>query len=304
MCDKKYVIYKNDLKNKNISNINFNNVDWEQNDIKNLIKTNFDTLEYRLNENEKNMLDLNNIKLSIIPESIKNNLYYNNLLHLFISNNNLKNDIDFSNFKVLETLDIDNNFINNIILPKSLKELSANNNKLIKLECNKNLLRLRCTNNLLETINLSNIIELLEINNNKIKYLDLSNFKNIDRLIIHDNPLIKLVLTPKLLYIDLSNTQIDELIYNKNNILDYKINHLVCNNCTNLTNIPQFKYIEFLEIIGSPVEKLYFYKDFKLIILQINLTKNISKKYKDNNANINIRNNILLTISSNEFIVN
>lgn len=293
MEEKKYIIYKNDLKNRKNSNIDITKINWEGNDIRNIININHDTLEYRLNENKLNdMIDFTNLELTNIPKQINLNVYFINLKHLFISNNNLSKSIDFINFINLETLDIDNNNIESINFPDKLKELSICNNKLKSLNC-KNLIRLKCSNNILTNIILSKNLEIIEINNNYIQNLNLINLNKLQRLIIFSNPLTNISLPNNISYLDISDTQIIFL-----NEMENLIN-LVANNCVNLKNLPKLNNMEFLEIIGTPIEKLIFYEKYKLIILQINLTKNISKKYKESNASIKIRNNILLTISNN-----
>jgi hypothetical protein len=299
--DKKYVIYKNDLKNREMTKIDVDKIDWSQNDIRHLYNVNHDTLEYRLqdanNENNNN-IDLTNLKLLIIPNQIKNNMYYNNLKHLFISNNNLSGLIDISSFIKLETLDIDYNDISDIKLSDNIGELSICNNKLKYIKCNNNLLRLKCSHNIIEKIDFNNKIEIIVADYNKLNDLNMSSLNNCSKLIIFNNPLNNLIIGKKIRYIDISETLIAKL--NDCDILQ----HLVANKCINLKYIPKYKNIEYLEIIGTPIEKLYYYDTYKLILLQFNLTKNISKKYKESNANIQIRNNILLAITKyhNEII--
>jgi hypothetical protein len=294
MTDKKYVIYQNDLKHRNMTKLDINKIDWDKNDIRHLYNINHDTLEYRLNESGKDNyhnMDLTNINLTEIPKQIINNILYSNLIHLFISNNNLKDTIDLSIFKKLETLDIDNNSIDNIILPISLKELSVCNNKLKHINCNNNLSRLKCSFNLIENININKTIEIIIVDNNKLTNLNLTNYNNCKKIVIFNNPLQQLIISPNIEYIDMSETLIFKLNDSDNLI------HLVANSCKNLTKLQKYKNIEYIEVIDTPIDKLYYYEKYKLILLQINLTKNISKKYKDNNANIQIRNNILLAIS-------
>jgi len=292
--DKKYVIYQNDLKHRNMTKLDINKIDWNQNDIRHLYNINHDTLEYRFKESEKDNyqhIDLTNLNLINLPKQLDSNIFYNNLLHLFISNNNIKGKLNLSNFKKLESIDIDNNDIDEIILPESLKELSISNNKLKYIKCNKNLIRIKCSNNLLEKIDLNNNLEICVFDNNKLTILDMRKLNLCEKIIIYNNPLQNLLTPSSLKYLDLSETLISEL-YDCDNLL-----HLVANKCINLKNLPKYKNIEFIEIIETPIEKLYFYEKYKLILIQLNITKNISKKYKENNALIQIRNNILLTIS-------
>lgn len=306
--EKKYIIYKNDLKYREIRNLDFNKIDWSQNDwsqndIKDCMKTDHDTLDYRINESKKcnyfyldlEMLALDNLHLPIM---LKNNTFFN-LTHLFLSNNNIEGNIDLSFLKNLETLDITNNKINNIIIPNSLIELSACNNNIIQFNSNSNekLKRLKISNNKLTKIFISNTIEILEINNNLIESYDFTNYDKLKRIILFSNPLKEILLPKYVLYIDLSETQI-------NNISNlYNTEHLVLNNCNLIKNLPLSDHIKTIELIGTPIEKLYFYKNYELILTQLNLTKNISSKYKKSNANIQIKKNLYLIISKKVNII-
>lgn len=291
--EKKYIIYKNDLKYREDRNLDINKIDWNQNDIKHLIKTDYDTIEYRIEESKNtnyNDLDLEMLKLKELPKILNINIFLN-LKNLFISNNNLNGQIDLSFLKNLEIVDITNNNINNIIIPNSLIELSACNNSITKLISGQKLKRLKISNNKISYIEIPNIIEILELNNNLINSYDFTNYEKLNRLIIFSNPLKKIILPKNVKYVDLSETQIDNI----SNM--YKIEHLVLNNCNFIKTLPLSDYIKTLELIGTPIEKLYFYKNYELILTQLNLTKNISSKYKQSNANIQIRKNLYLVIS-------
>jgi hypothetical protein len=291
--EKKYIIYKNDLKYREDRNIDINKIDWNQNDIKHLMKTDHDTLEYRLNESKNtnyNDLDLEMLKLNDLPTILKINIFIN-LKHLFISNNNLTGYIDLSFLKNLETLDITNNNINKIIIPNNLIELSACNNSITNFTSSEKLKRLKISNNKITELYIPNTIEILEVNNNLITSYDFSNYDKLNRIIIFSNPLKKISLSKYVLYVDLSETQIENI----SNL--YKTEHLVLNNCNFIRNLPQSNNIKTIELIGTPIDKLYFYTNYELILTQLNLTKNISSKYKESNANIQIRKNLYLVIS-------
>ena len=293
MEQKKYVIYQNDLKFRNNRNLDETKIDWNQNNIKHLYNINHDTLEYRIkesDENKNNEIDLRELKLINIPNELKTTKFMN-ISHLFLSNNNLSEFIDISIFKNLLSVDLDNNNIKKIKLPTELKECSINNNALLSLELNKNLIRLRASNNKLEDIILSDNLEIVELDNNRIKNINIDNLKSLEKLIIFSNPLDNINITDSLNYIDISETNITQL-----NLSDNIIS-VVANSCKNLKEITKSKSLQNLELINSPVDKLYYYDNFELIILQLNTTKNVSKKYKENNANIQIRQNILLVIS-------
>jgi len=299
MKNNKYIIYKNDLKFRNQRNLDKSKIDWEQNDISDLYDIDHDTLEFRFNESKESNntdLDLRHLDLISLPKEINLNIF-NNLLHLFLSNNKLAGKIDFSKFINLLTLDLDNNSVTEIILPEKLIELSMNNNLLSVLSCNMNLARLKISNNKLNNINFSNKLEIIEIDNNNLNNININNLMYLKRLIIFCNPLNNISISKSIEYIDISETNISEIICTSDTC---NLEHLVANKCKNLKYIPKsekLNKIKNLELINTPIEKLYYYDNFELIILQFNLTKNISKKYKENDANIQIRKNILLVIS-------
>lgn len=290
---KKYFIYKNDLKFKNERNIDFDQIDWKQNNIKHLIKIDHDTLEYRINESKNTNytdFDLELMNLNVIPDILKHNIFFN-LKHLFLSNNNLTGTIDLFFFKSLEILDLTNNNITKIIIPDNIIELSVCKNNLTEFISNNKLKRLKISNNKITKLIISNTIEILEANNNLLDNYDFTNFNNLNKLIIYSNPLSSIKLPKECIYIDLSETNI--------NCIDnlYKIESLVLNKCINLKNLPLSDNLKTLEIIETPINKLYFYSNYELILLQLNLTKNISSKYKASNANIQIKKNTFLVIS-------
>ena len=171
MEQQKYVIYQNDLKYKNLRNLDKSKIDWKQNNIEHLYDINHDTLEFRLHESD-NMnnteIDLRYMDLISLPFEIKLNKFVN-LSYLFLSNNNLCGEIDISVFKKLSIADLDSNQITNIILPSQLLVLSINDNKLNNITCTSCLIRLRASNNNISSIILSNNIELLELDNNKLQ---------------------------------------------------------------------------------------------------------------------------------------
>ena len=299
MCERKYIIYENDLKFRKLRNLDKSRIDWTQNNISHLYDIDHDTVEFRINESKKTNnkeIDLRYLDIETIPRDIFNILFINNLNYLFLSHNKLNGNIDFSIFNSLQSLDIDFNNITKIVLPNSLLELSTNNNKLIELQCNEKLKRLKASYNNITNIILSNNLEILELDNNKFTQINIDNLYKLYRFIIFSNPLANIKITKSLTYIDISETNISQIAYDN---LDCKIEHIVANTCKNLLSIPQFVKLKNLELINTPINKLYYYNNFDLIIVQFNLTKNISKKYKENNANIQIRKNFLLVISKN-----
>ena len=298
--NRKYVIYENDLKFRSSRNLDESNIDWTQNDIKHLYNIDHDTLQYRINASVKSGysdLDLEQMNLIYIPNYFFLNIInFINIKNLFLSNNNLIDKLDLSIFKNLEMVDLDNNKLNKIILPNNIIELSCNNNLLQNIPDLKNAKRCRLSNNKINSFNISSTdIEIIELDNNDITQIDISHYYNLKKFIIYKNPLthIKILNNNKLKYVDLSETKIINLD-NINNI-----EHLVLNQCDNIKELPKSDYLQTLEIINTPIEKLQFYKEFELIIFQSNLVKNVSSKYKLSNANIQLRKNIYIVISKN-----
>ncbi len=291
----KYVIYKNDLKYRESRKLDESKIDWEQNNIKHLFDINQDTIEYRYNEYKKNNLDfdLESLKLTQLPTIITQYPEkFINLKHLFLSNNLLSGEIDLTRLINLEILDVDNNKITNLKLPSSILEISANNNCLNIIPNLQNALRVRLShNNIDNIININSRVNILELDNNKLTSIDLSNYNNLNHIVLFKNPITKIKLSPSVSYIDLSETKISEI----DNL--YNINHLVVNDCKYLVDLPKSKIIKNIELINTPLQKLYFYDNFELILIQLNMTKNISSKYKTCGANMQIRKNIILVIS-------
>lgn len=297
MENKKYIIYENDLKFRNSRNLDINKIDWEKNDIKNLYEKNHDTIEYRIEKSIKDKyyeLDLEEIGIDKIPDIIYSNNFIN-IKYLFLSNNNLSGRINLFSLKKIELVNIDNNKITNIILPENILEFSANNNLIDTIPKLNNIKRLRLSqNNIKEINNINNDIEILELDNNNINKCDLSRYNKLKRVILFKNPIEDIIFSDSIKYIDISETKIKKL----NNI--NKIEHLVLNSCSELKEITKSNYLKILEIINTPIYKLNYYKNFELILIQLNLTKNISSRYKEVNAKINIKKNILLVISKED----
>jgi hypothetical protein len=239
-------------------------------------------------------IDLENKQISNIPEIYFNDIY-SNITQLFLGNNNIKGMLDLTFFKKLEILDIDNNFITSIKLHDTTKliELCCSNNLLTSIPVLNHIKRLKIANNKISSIqNINKNIEILEINNNNITQCDLSEFKLLKTLIIYTNPLTDITICDSLIYIDISET----LLTNIKNL--YNIETLVLNNCKNIQKLPLSNKIKNLELINTNIEKIKYYENYEFIISQLNKIKFISKKYKMNGANIEIKQNRFLVISS------
>jgi len=293
----KYLVYENDLKFKNSLefNLNVDKINNDENNVKSLLNTNLETLDYRINEcikHKYDYLDLSYLNLDKLP--ILDIKLVEQIKHLFINNNKLNGEINLTMFKLITTLDIANNNITKIILPNSLEELKCSDNNLTELIGAPNLQRLNCVNNKLITLDKYIKLTILESSYNKLS--NINKLINLQKLIINDNPLNYLCLSNNLIYLDMSNTLITDTIV-LNNMTNLK--YLIANN-TKIKNIPILNNLIHLEIINTPIEKLYFYKNIDIILFSANLTKCVSNKYKSHNYIIKLRNNSIICISKNE----
>lgn len=290
----KYTIYNNDLKFKENRNIDFDDVDLTKNNISNKINIDHDTIEYRYQEcieHKYFSLDLTSLNLNLIPKLSNNFL---NIKCLFLANNKLTGILDITYFKNLISIDIDNNQITNLILPESIEEVSCQHNLIQTISDHNKLKRLKISYNKFKQISNFPNLEILEATNNNI--YSLNEYKKLKRLIIYSNPITKIILNNNLIYADLSETLIDDL--NKCDTVE----QLVLNNCIKLNKLQSMENIKSLELMGTKLNKLNFYKNFEIIIFNINLIQNISSKYKDYNSNFQIRNKTMLCISRGQTI--
>ena len=280
---KKYFVYQNDLKYKKYRNLNPNYIIW-QNDLKYLYdNVNFDSLEYRLHECEKNgmnYLDLNNmdmIKFPNIPKEFKDKIKY-----LFIAENDLSILPDLTDFKQLEILDISNNNIEEIDeLPHTLKELSCRQNKLCYLP-NKlpYIERIDCTFNKIIEIN-SNYPNLknLVCAYNSINIIP--NLENLEDLICCHNVINYIYGCKKLKYLDCSYNKIIKLD-KYDNLID-----LICNN-NGISDIICYNNLKYIELFNTNIQSIPFMENLIDMYCDKNLVKRISKKYIDT-RNIDIK---------------
>ncbi|ARF10922.1 hypothetical protein Hokovirus_3_195 [Hokovirus HKV1] len=270
---KKIRIFRNDLKYKKYRNINYDILDDESKKMYDEDYEMSDSIEYRMSEfnQQKCYLDLNYMELSEIP------LLENNITHLSISGNKLKNILDISNLTNLKYFDCSHNQIKELKLPLNLVELSCSNNKFENLDfLTKNnydkLEYLNCSNNKIEKIeNLKcNNLKYLECENNNI-----TNIQKFDKLIELDcknNKLKKLNSYPKLKYLLCEYNYITE-------INDYPCLYDLCcayNSINKISNIPKIKFINC--IYNTKELHLPYFE--KLIELNCDVNINISTQYK------------------------
>ena len=294
---KEAFIYENDLKFIKINDMNINSpkVFFDNEETKNNINIDSFSIDYRLKECKKNSstsLDLSLINIK--KEDIFSlNIDYSKILYLFLNDNNLSGEINLSKFSNLEVLDIENNNLTKIFLPKSLKELVINNNKLTELPTNINPIRLKANKNSLTILpEQYTDIESLELSYNNITKIITK--RKLRRLIIDSNPIECIQSLESLTYLDISDT-------NQVKLYDLPVIKNLVANSTKLTEIPNFKTLEVIELINTPIKKIQFFENFQIILCSYNLTKNISSKFIDlGKAHIKVKNNNVICISREE----
>lgn len=276
---RKYVIYENDLKFKNMRNLDPSKIKWSLDKLETMYyNENLDSIEYRFRECEKNdfyFLDLSRLNLKnipIIPINIIKSIKY-----LFLNDNNIE-QIDLNNEYVnLEALDINNNKINLLQnLPNNLIELCCKCNNINDIPYINNLKILDCSSNKLNNIKNYSNLEILICSDNNI--LDIPLYKNIKKLICKNNKITVIKSYLDLEYLDCSYNDIIK-INNCPNIRD-----LLCRN-TKLTTIPlKLNNLQYLEIYENKFEILEFYPNLKELYCDIDGVNKISDKYIVNDS--------------------
>jgi hypothetical protein len=293
--EKKIIIYENDLKFMAKSDLSSNNIEFASDDIKHKSILNLNTFQYRIQDAAKvnfTMIDFSNLDLENI-RGIFDQQCYNNCEMLFLNNNKLSGTINLTNFKKLKIIDVQHNMIDELILPPTIIELTANNNNLQKIQSNLDELeRLIINNNKITMIENYVKLELLECVSNNIITLD--SCPRLKKIIASENPLKNIIPYILLSYLDIAECPIDVIPIFPN------LKHLVASN-TQLTDLdPKMSNLEFIEIIGTPIKRLSYFENFDIILCSYGLTKNISSKYKNiSNAIINVKNNSIVSISKN-----
>jgi hypothetical protein len=293
--EKKILIYENDLKFMTKADLSSNLIEFTSDDIKNKSTMNLNTVEYRMNEAAKVhffMVDYSHLDLKNINR-LFNQQTYDCCELLFLNNNKLSGKIDLTNFKNLKIVDVQHNSLSELILPETIIEITANDNKLEQIQSNlDNLERLLINNNKITNIEKYINLELLECASNNIERINL--YPKVKKIIAHNNPLKYIDSNFLLSYLDIVECPIESIPNLPN------LKHLVASN-TRLTELDptKFCYLEFIEIIGTPIKRLSYFENFDIILCSYELTNKLSSKYKTiANAIITIKGSIV-SISKN-----
>lgn len=276
--EKKYVVYENDLKFRDMRNIDINKADWATDDIKDLSAKDFDTITYRLKQCKQGgfqSLDFSRLKLKKFPDLSLYNHFEDlkkNLKYLFLDNNDLiVCDDKIKHFKYLEVLDISFNKITDILyLPPYLKELNCNTNLLKSIGHHDHLKMLDCSTNQIELLgNYINLTDLICFDN---KLSRIQNYGNLNRLICKKNPIVTISDQPSLTHLDCSETNVTNNICNMP-----KLSNLICNH-TKISDISGFTKLDSLEMVGCNF-KIPYIKSLRILLCKNYEDMIMSDKY-------------------------
>lgn len=280
---KKYTVYENDLKFKNMRNIDPNLADWYNDDLKNKFNKDFDSVSARLKMCEANnfiYLDLSRLDLEKIPKLVTYSRYkeLTKIKYLFLNDNKLTScGKRLEDFIDLEVLDISYNFISEItFLPNKLKEFVCNNNKLIKLPSHESIEILDCMTNKIQTLgHYPKLKDLVCIDNNLNIIIS---YNLLKRLLCKQNLITEICPQPNLEQLDCSETKLVGKLSKFP-----KLTGLICN-FTEISNISELINLESLEIVGCKMNVPYL-KKLKCLLCD-NSEENISVSDKFKLANV------------------
>lgn len=275
---KKYTVYENDLKFKQMRNLDPDKIIWANEDVEALSKKDFDTITYRLKQCKQGnweSLDFSRLGLKKFPDLSGYNHFIelSKIKYLFLDNNLLEFcDDTIKYFKNVEILDISFNKITNIsYLPPKLKELNCSQNLLRTIENHDMICRLDCSTNIIEKLGMyPNLTDLICFNN---KLTQIQRYDKLTRLICNCNPLTSISDQPKLIQLDCSETNLNNNVSDMPNLI-----MLICNN-TKITDISKFQKLETLEMVGCDM-KIPYIKSLKTLLCKNYENIPISTKYK------------------------
>lgn len=263
----KFSIYKNDLRYKKYRGI-------DEKKIKELFPNqtfeDTDTIEYRMNEYDGEILDISHLDLREFPEKIPVSVRY-----LFCSDNNFEVIEDISHLTNLEVFDCCSNKLKKLPkLPKNIVEISCRNNLIEDISeiCNyQKLKRLDISYNVLEYISAHDTLEILVCSYNKIRFVP--SFDKLKKLICNDNQINKIEPLLNIEILDCHNNQLTK-------IGDFpKLKELYCEN-NKITTIDKIDCIEIIECYNNKLTTLSYFKYLKELVCDYNDKFFISKNYK------------------------
>lgn len=280
----KYDVYKNDVKFKSKAEIDPERAIWDET-TKDLFTTKDDIIKYRIEEARKEkftFIDLSELNLKHLGFPYMKPIL-TRIQYLFVNGNNISGTFDFSHLDNLTVLDISHNNIDTIIPNKNLQELNCKSNNLSSLPAIESLQKMDCDFNKLTNITITPNLKFLLCSNNKLNCITGNN--KIEKLICNDNPIKKITDIKNIKYIDMSNTEIDNI---DTFVSCDRLQDLVMNN-TKITNIPDIKTLRTIEMLNVNIVELPYYPLLHTVFCSLGKTKKVSKKYKENNKKLDYR---------------
>lgn len=274
--ERKYIVYKNDLKFKDQRNLNPQKIEWNNDNLESIYyNQNLDTIHYRLEECEKNnfdYLDLSHLYLKEIP--LLSSKITKPIKYLFLNNNNLSNLKNIEQFTNLQVLDISNNSITTVdYLPKTINELCCKYNFIDKITSCRNLKILDCTNNKLVQLEEFMNLEILFCSENNLNILPY--YPKLKKLVCKNNNLREINSFTELVYLDCSFNNITQIRYCP------KLKDLLCRD-NKLTGIPNnMNSLKYIEMYNNKFTEIYYYPNLKELYCDIDGIEKVPVEYKD-----------------------
>lgn len=280
----KYIVYENDLKFKNMRNIDPEFAEWHDDTVKEKFGKDFDNVVARLKickDSGFNYLDLSRLDLEKIPK-FTGYTHYNKLInikYLFLNDNKLSScDDRLECFENLEVLDISfNNIVEIGFLPKKIKEFICHNNNITVLPSHNFVEIIDCSNNKINCLGKYPKLKDLICVENQITLIN--KYDMLKKLICRQNPITRIHSQPILDKLDCSETNMNGKIENFPNLTG-----LICN-FTGITNVSNLESLESLEIVGCKM-KIPFLKKLKYLLFdnsKESVEIELSDKYKIKN---------------------
>ena len=279
---KKYIVYRNDLKNRKYNKINPDKAIWSEEGLKDIYENvDTDSVTYRIDEcRQENFdyIDLSHLDQAKVNEFFASQFYKENkerILHLFISSCDMEYLPNIRDMKNLETLEVSNNKLTKLTkLPHSLVELVASNNKLTKINSKlRNVKRLDVSFNELSKLVDMRSATYINISGNKFKKF-VSVCPRAEELNVSKNPLTEIShkSLPLLEKLNISYTNIENV---------EKFTNLVFLTGT-MSKLKMFKKLDrihTIDIAETKISKIPYQPSLECLIIHDNPNMEIDRRY-------------------------
>ena len=275
-----YPVYRNDLKFKQLQNINPKRAIWMGDKVEQDFKTlDADSIDYRIKmcrQEKYDNIDLSRLNQKAIDDFFNSDFYrrhMKDILHIFMNNSNVHFIPNLANMTALETLDVSHNEL--LELPEvssSLTELMANNNKIKALEINlDSILRINVSHNKITKLPNLKSAKTIYVSNNKISTM-YCKYDCVKDMNCSDNPVSQLPEMINIRSLNCSRTKICQ-------IFDYMNLINIISNDSNLSKLDRIPRLESLEIIRTKINKLKYFHNLKTLVFNKESNIEISDNY-------------------------